>query len=161
MSQQPPIKPELEPQLKQEPEFTPQQLVKMLLELGPLVIFFLVNSQRGIFWGTGCFMVATAIALAASWRILGRIPVMPLVSGALGAGLGWGMGLSVGGTALLATLMASASYIAVPAAMRLSVPEANPALSLAASLGITFPFNIVVGIPLYHRFAEYLHRLGG
>ncbi len=82
MQDQPPIKPELEPVLKRDPEFTPQQLVKMLLELGPLVIFFLVNSQRGIFWGTACFMVATAIALAASWRILGRIPVMPLVSGA-------------------------------------------------------------------------------
>ena len=74
MSEQPPI--------KQEPEFTPQQLVKMLLELGPLVVFFIVNSQVGIFWGTGWFMVATTIALAASWRIVGRIPLMPLVSGA-------------------------------------------------------------------------------
>lgn len=74
MSEQPPI--------KQEPEFTPQQLVKMLLELGPLVVFFIVNSQLGIFWGTGCFMVATIVALAASWRIVGRIPIMPLVSGA-------------------------------------------------------------------------------
>ena len=45
--------------------------------------------------------------------------------------------------------------------MRQSVPEANPTLSLAASLGVTFPFNILVGIPLYHRFAEHLHRLGG
>ena len=74
MSEQPPI--------KQEPEFTPQQLVKMLLELGPLVVFFIVNSQLGIFWGTGWFMVATIIALATSWRIVGRIPIMPLVSGA-------------------------------------------------------------------------------
>ena len=87
--------------------------------------------------------------------------VMPLVAGALGAGLGWMLGLSVGGTALLATLTASASYIAVPAAMRLSVPEANPTLSLAASLGVTFPFNILVGIPLYHQLAEHIHRLGG
>lgn len=45
--------------------------------------------------------------------------------------------------------------------MRLPVPEANPALSLGASLGVTFPFNILAGIPLYHRFAEFVHRLGG
>ena len=118
-------------------------LALFLLEMG-----LIAASQAGSLRRHGVFLVVFGIA-------------MPLVSGALGAGLGWGMGLSVGGTALLATLMASASYIAVPAAMRLSVPEANPALSLAASLGITFPFNIVVGTPLYHRFAEYLHRLGG
>jgi uncharacterized protein len=49
----------------------------------------------------------------------------------------------------------------VPAAMRLALPEANPALSLAASLAVTFPFNILVGVPLYQRLAESLHRLGG
>ena len=58
--------------------------------------------------------------------------------------------------AMLATLAASASYIAVPAAMRLAVPEANPSLSLTASLGITFPFNILVGIPLYVALATAL-----
>lgn len=57
---------------------------------------------------------------------------------------------------LLATLAASASYIAVPAAMRLAVPEARPALSLAAVLGLTFPLNILAGIPLYHRLALQL-----
>lgn len=57
--------------------------------------------------------------------------------------------LSLGGITLLATLSGSASYIAVPAAMRISVPEANPTLSLTASLGVTFPFNIIIGIPLY------------
>jgi hypothetical protein len=60
------------------------------------------------------------------------------------------LGLSPGGVTLLATLAASASYIAVPATMRLAVPEANPALSLAAVLGVTFPFNIIAGIPFYH-----------
>jgi uncharacterized protein len=65
--------------------------------------------------------------------------------------------LSVGGTALLAVLAASASYIAVPAAMRISVPEANPTLSLSASLGITFPFNVMLGIPLYLRMAQWIH----
>ena len=66
-----------------------------------------------------------------------------------GAALGWALGLSTGGVALLATLAASASYIAAPTAMRIAVPEANAALSITAALGITFPFNIVIGIPMY------------
>ena len=77
----------------------------------------------------------------------------------IGAFFGMFMGLSVGGTLLLATLAASASYIAAPAAMRSAVPEANPALSLTAALAITFPFNILLGIPLYQRGVEWL--LGG
>ena len=85
---------------------------------------------------------------------------MPLLGALIGALLARAMGLSLGGTAMLATLAASASYIAVPAAMRLAVPEANPSLSLTASLGITFPFNILVGIPLYLRLAEYLMAWG-
>lgn len=56
-------------------------LLKLALELGPLVVFFIANSQRGIFFGTAVFMVATVISLAASRWLLGRIPVMPLVSG--------------------------------------------------------------------------------
>ena len=63
---------------------------------------------------------------------------------------------SVGNSVLLATLYASASYIAAPAAMRIAVPEANPALSIGASLGVTFPFNLIAGIPLYHWLATYL-----
>ena len=59
------------------------------------------------------------------------------------------LGLSLGGTVLMMVLAASASYIAVPAAMRVALPEANPTLSLSLSLGITFPFNLMVGIPLY------------
>lgn len=93
--------------------------------------------------------------------LLGFGVVTPLLLACAGTALGVAMGLSVGGTAVFATLAASASYIAVPAAMRLSVPEANPALSLAASLGITFPFNILLGIPLYTRLAEFAHQLGG
>jgi len=83
--------------------------------------------------------------------------VMPLFGAAIGAVAGELMGLSLGGTMLFATLIASASYIAVPAAMRISVPEANPTLSLTASLGITFPFNVLVGIPLYWKLAEAVH----
>lgn len=78
---------------------------------------------------------------------------MPLLSAVCGAAVGVWLGFSEGGVTLLAILAASASYIAVPAAMRVSVPEANPALSLAASLGVTFPFNVLVGIPLYHSLA--------
>jgi uncharacterized protein len=78
---------------------------------------------------------------------------MPLVSAALGMACGLALNLSVGGTTLLATLAASASYIAVPAAMRLALPEANPGLSLGAVLGVTFPFNILIGIPIYYWLA--------
>ncbi|MFC3609382.1 sodium-dependent bicarbonate transport family permease [Stutzerimonas tarimensis] len=80
----------------------------------------------------------------------------PLLGAMIGGTLGHIMGLSVGGVAMLATLAASASYIAVPAAMRLALPEANPSLSLTAALGITFPFNILVGIPLYLQLAQTL-----
>lgn len=80
----------------------------------------------------------------------------PLVLGALGALVGDTIGLSTGGTALLATLAASASYIAAPTAMRIAVPEANPALSIGAALGITFPFNIFVGIPVYLQYARWI-----
>jgi len=83
---------------------------------------------------------------------LGAPPLLAL----LGAGVGWALGLSTGGVALLATLAASASYIAAPTAMRIAVPEANAALSITAALGITFPFNIVVGIPLYIALAQRL-----
>ena len=75
MSQQPPSA------KNPEPELTGTQLVKMLLEIGPIAVFFLVNSYRGIFWGTGAFMIATVIALVASKLLVGRIPIMPLVSG--------------------------------------------------------------------------------
>ena len=78
----------------------------------------------------------------------------PVVFAAIGIAFGWMMGLSPGGTLLLAVLAGSASYIAAPAALRAAVPAANPAISLTASLAITFPFNIVVGIPLYHRMVS-------
>jgi hypothetical protein len=80
----------------------------------------------------------------------------PLAFAVVGALLARALGLSVGGAIVLATLAASASYIAAPAAIRTAVPEANPALSLTASLAVTFPFNIIVGIPLYERLATAL-----
>jgi len=93
-------------------------------------------------------------------RLLGFALLMPLLGALIGAVLGRLMGLSLGGTAVLATLAASASYIAVPAAMRLALPAANPSLSLTASLGISFPFNILIGIPLYLALAEQLIAWG-
>jgi len=75
--------------------------------------------------------------------------LMPLIGAAVGAGAGSILGLSAGGVLLLATLGASASYIAVPAAMAVAVPAANQSLSITASLAVTFPFNVLVGIPLY------------
>lgn len=75
--------------------------------------------------------------------------VMPLVSAGLAALAVWPLGLTAGGAALFITLAASASYIAVPAAMRLALPEAKPAIYLTLSLGVTFPFNLSLGIPLY------------
>jgi hypothetical protein len=86
---------------------------------------------------------------------------MPLFSAVVGTALGLLLNLSVGGTAMLAVLAASASYIAVPAAMRISVPEANPTLSLTASLGITFPFNVLIGISLYYEMAVKAHAIVG
>lgn len=81
---------------------------------------------------------------------------MPLLHGAFGALLGSWVGLSVGGCAMLATMAASASYIAAPPAVRMTLPEANPTYYLTAALAITFPFNILVGIPLYYQVAKLL-----
>ena len=81
---------------------------------------------------------------------------MPLLGGAFGALAAMAVGLSVGGTALMITLAASASYIAVPAALRLALPEAKPSIYLPMSLGVTFPFNLTIGIPLYISLAQYI-----
>lgn len=81
---------------------------------------------------------------------------MPIAFGVVGAMLGTLSGLSVGGATVLATMAASASYIAAPAAVRVGLPDADLGYSLAGALGITFPFNLIVGIPL---FAEIASRL--
>jgi hypothetical protein len=82
--------------------------------------------------------------------------VMPLIGAACGLALGLAIGLSTGGVALMMVLAASASYIAVPAAMRVALPEADPAVYLTLSLGVTFPFNLVIGLPLYIAVAQSL-----
>lgn len=80
----------------------------------------------------------------------------PILHAALGIWFGKMAGLSLGGATILGVLAGSASYIAAPAACRVALPEANPSYYLTAALAITFPFNILIGIPLYHEFAVYL-----
>ena len=80
--------------------------------------------------------------------------VMPLLGATAGLLGALAIGLSTGGTMLLMTLSASASYIAVPAAMRVAVPQANPSIYLTLSLAVTFPFNLVLGLPLYLTVAQ-------
>ena len=82
--------------------------------------------------------------------------LMPLLGASLGLAAATLSGLSIGNTVLLMTLAASASYIAVPAAMRIAMPDVNPALYTALSLGVTFPFNLIVGIPVYTTLAQAL-----
>lgn len=83
---------------------------------------------------------------------------MPLLGAAFAAFFARLIGLSAGNAAMLMTLGASASYIAVPAAMRLALPAANPAIALTLSLGLTFPFNLIVGIPIYIAAAQMIAR---
>ena len=116
-------------------------LAIFLLEMG-----LIAAGQAGSLRRHGLFLVAFGI-------------VMPLFGAVIGALVSVPLGLSQGGAMLLAVLGASASYIAVPAAMRISLPEANPTLSLTASLGVTFPFNVLVGIPLYWQLAGRMHAL--
>ncbi|KAA0582117.1 sodium-dependent bicarbonate transport family permease [Azospirillum sp. B21] len=88
-------------------------------------------------------------AASLSPRLIAFGIAMPLIGAVIGLAAAVALGLGLGDAALLVTLCASASYIAVPAALRHALPTAEPGLSLPLSLGITFPFNILVGIPLY------------
>ncbi|WP_028456373.1 sodium-dependent bicarbonate transport family permease [Chitinilyticum litopenaei] len=118
-------------------------LFKPVLTLFLLEMGLVVAGKFGILRREGLFLAAVGI-------------ILPLLLSWVGIGFGLMMGLSTGGVTILGILAASASYIAAPAAMRMAVPQANPALSLGAALGITFPFNLLVGIPLYHRFAAFV-----
>jgi hypothetical protein len=82
--------------------------------------------------------------------------LFPILSGAIGVAAGSLVGLSVGGATMLGVLSASASYIAAPAAVSVALPQASPTIALMSSIGITFPFNLILGIPIYYRFAELL-----
>ncbi len=95
-------------------------------------------------------------ARAVTMRLVAIALMLPLVNGVLGTGLGALIGLDVGSAAALGVLCASASYIAVPAAMRLALPEADPGIYLTMSLSVTFPFNILINIGLISALASVL-----
>ena len=96
-----------------------------------------------------------ALKMAGTFLIAFSI-LIPLFNAALGIAICTMLELSLGDSLLLVVLLASASYIAVPAAIRLSVPEANPGLYVPMSLAITFPFNIILGIPVYYYILDWL-----
>ena len=118
----------------------PGALCLFLLELGRLTA-----ERLGDFGRVGGRMIAFAV-------------LAPVLHAALGLGLAAAAGLGEGGAVVFATLCASASYIAAPAAVRAALPEANPGLYLTCALGITFPFNILAGLPLYQAMAAWLYR---
>jgi uncharacterized protein len=113
-------------------------LAFFVLEMGLLAAQRIPDLRK-----SGAFVVTAAI-------------LVPLLGGALGGWAGLLAGLSPGGATVLATLTASASYIAAPAAMRVAIPEANVGLCVAAALGVTFPFNLALGIPLYGWWVNWL-----
>jgi hypothetical protein len=121
---------------------------KGMIFRGALCIFLLemglvAGARIGDLFKVGPFLVAFGV-------------VLPIVHGFLGAWLGHLAGLNLGGCTVFAAIVSSASYIAAPPAVRLTLPEANPTLSITAALAITFPFNIAFGIPIYFQMAKML-----
>ncbi len=114
-------------------------LMLFLLEMG-------MTAARQIkgFAAVGRFMTTFAI-------------ISPIFWGLAGVTLGWMAGLSLGGAFVLGSICASSSYIDAPAACRAALPDANPGIYLTASLGVTFPFNLLIGLPLYYKYAAWLY----
>ncbi|AFZ31726.1 protein of unknown function DUF897 [Gloeocapsa sp. PCC 7428] len=115
-------------------------LAFFLLDMGLVAARRIKDLQK-----TGVFLILFAI-------------LIPILNAAIGLSIAKFIGMPQGDALLFAVLCASASYIAVPAAMRLTVPEANPSLYVSTALAVTFPFNIIVGIPLYLYGIELLWR---
>ena len=146
----------------------------IILLIPTLIIGWLVGEEgikpvrpffEGMFKGVLClFMLDMGLLVAAQlgeWKIIGYrllayAVIMPPLHGIAGVLLGTLVGLSVGGATLLGIMAGSASFIEAPAAMRAAIPEANPSLSLTASVALTFPFTIIIGIPLYYAIARML-----
>lgn len=128
--------------------FAPVEPVYRVAFAGALLFFLL---EMGVLAGQRLAEAKQVGVFLGSFAIL-----MPLVGGALGVATGWAAGMSLGGATVLGCMAASASYIAAPAAVKIAIPEANPGYYLTASLGITFPFNILFGIPLYFALAGLL-----
>lgn len=123
----------------------------------------------GIFDGTLCFFLLDMgiVAMrgirslrAAGWRLPVFAICFPVFNALIATVLVWLLGLQVGDGLLFIVLCASASYIAVPAAFRVAVPDSNPSLYVSLSLGVTFPFNVAVGIPLYYLLAKGVAQVG-
>jgi uncharacterized protein len=150
----------------------------MVLLVGGLIVGFLIGEKNwkviepfydtkgAIFRGALCiFMLEMGLLAGARLGDLKKVGpfllafgiMMPLVHGALGAWLGSLAGLSVGGATMLAAMAASASYIAAPPAVRMTLPDANPTYYLTLALAITFPFNVLAGIPVYYEIARWAH----
>jgi hypothetical protein len=115
-------------------------LTFFLLDMGLVAARRIKDLQK-----TGVFLILFAI-------------LIPILNAGIGLLIAKFIDMSQGNALLFAVLCASASYIAVPAAMRLTVPEANPSLYVSTALAVTFPFNIIVGIPLYLYGIELLWR---
>lgn len=113
-----------------------------------LALFLL---EMGICTARACFPLPLK-----HWRLLIFAAVAPFILAWLGLGLGMWLNLPAGSLLILASLTASASYIAAPAAIRAAVPEANIGLAMLAALGITFPINVLIGIPLYQQWVMML-----
>jgi len=113
-------------------------LMLFLLEMG-----ITAARQARAFREVGAFMLGFGIA-------------MPVVNGLIGVALAHAVGLGVGSSFVFGAICASASFIDAPAACRASLPEANPGIYLTSSLGVTLPFNLILGIPLYYGFASWL-----
>lgn len=147
----------------------------IVLLLGGVAIGF-ASGARGLdevkpffvdpFQGALClFLLEMGMTAARRFRDLAQVGTFlaafaiaaPIANGALGVGVGAFAGLSLGGATVLGAMASSASYIAAPAAVRIGIPEANPAYYLTASLAITFPFNLTLGIPLYHAIAQWVY----
>lgn len=116
---------------------------------GSILILFLLN--MGLIAGERLPEVGKH-----GWKIILFGLCVPILAGTLGVAVGAAVGLSLGGIVLMGVLAGSSSYIAAPAALRSSVPEANPSIYLGLSLGVTFPFNLIVGIPLYFALAQFV-----
>ncbi|MCY7367284.1 MAG: sodium-dependent bicarbonate transport family permease [Chamaesiphon sp.] len=147
----------------------------VLLLIGSLVIGVLTGAdgwykvhlfvEKDIFYGALMFFLLD-MGLVAARRIqdlrqtgmflIGFAVLMPIANALIGIVLAKVIGMGQGDALLFSVLCASASYIAVPAAMRMTVPEANPSLYVSMALAITFPFNIVVGIPIYLQAIKLL-----
>lgn len=147
----------------------------MMLLVGGLIIGFLAGAKNyepvkpffesGFKGALVLFLLEMGIVAGARFNDLKKVGatlialgiLIPILHGSIGVWLGTWAGLSIGGATVLGAMAASASYIAAPPAVRMTLPEANPTFYLTASLAITFPFNLIFGIPLYFKIASLLH----